>query len=89
MDRGVVAPGYVADLNLIARDELSLPPPEVVQDLPAGGERLIQKAAGYRMTIKNGVVTVEDGVLTGALPGRLVRGATAPGRPIAATPVLA
>lgn len=75
-DRGVVAPGYVADLNLIARDELALPPPEIVQDLPAGGQRLIQMARGYRMTIKNGVVTVEDGRLTGALPGRLVRGAT-------------
>jgi N-acyl-D-aspartate/D-glutamate deacylase len=84
MDRGVVAPGYIADLNLIARDELSLPPPQVVKDLPAGGKRLIQKAGGYRMTIKNGVVTVENGMLTGALPGKLVRGATTPARLFAA-----
>ncbi len=76
MDRGVIAPGHVADLNLIARDELSLPPPEIVTDLPAGGQRLVQKANGYRMTIKNGVVTVDGGTLTGALPGALIRGAT-------------
>jgi N-acyl-D-aspartate/D-glutamate deacylase len=77
LDRGVLAPGCVADINLIDRDELALPPPEMVQDLPAGGERLVQKALGYRATIKGGIVTVKDGELTGALPGKLVRGATA------------
>ncbi|MDB5687038.1 MAG: Amidohydrolase 3, partial [Rhizorhabdus sp.] len=76
-DRGVVARGYLADLNLLALDELALPPPEIVHDLPAGGMRLVQKARGYRATIKNGVVTLRDGVLTGALPASLVRGARA------------
>lgn len=77
MDRGVVAEGYRADLNLIALDELALPPPEVVVDLPAGGSRLVQKARGYRATIKNGVVTLRDGDLTGATPASLIRGARA------------
>jgi N-acyl-D-aspartate/D-glutamate deacylase len=74
LDRGVVATGYLADLNLIARDELGLPPPEIVHDLPAGGMRLVQNARGYRATIKNGVVTVRNGQLTGVLPASLIRG---------------
>ena len=73
----MVAEGYRADLNLIALDELALPPPEVVVDLPAGGSRLVQKARGYRATIKNGVVTLRDGDLTGATPASLIRGARA------------
>jgi len=73
-DRGVIAPGYLADINLIARESLNLPPPEIVQDLPAGGSRLLQAPSGYRMTIKRGQVTFRDGAHTGALPGRLVRG---------------
>ena len=76
-DRGVVARGYLADLNLIALDELALPPPEMVTDLPAGGLRLVQKARGYRATIKRGVVTMRDGELTGANPASLIRGAQA------------
>jgi N-acyl-D-aspartate/D-glutamate deacylase len=73
-DRGVIAPGYIADLNLIDYDALKLHQPEMVYDLPAGGKRLIQKAEGYRFTIKSGVVTFEDGAPTGARPGHLLRG---------------
>lgn len=72
-DRGVIAPGMLADLNLIAESELALPPPRMIHDLPAGGRRLLQGARGYRATIKRGVVTYRDGVATGALPGRLLR----------------
>ena len=74
LDRGVVAPGYLADLNLIELDALSLGPPEIVQDLPAGGTRLLQSAQGYRYTIKNGAVSFENGSWTGELSGRLLRG---------------
>jgi N-acyl-D-amino-acid deacylase len=73
-DRGVIAPGYMADLNLIDYDALRLHQPEMVYDLPAGGKRLVQKADGYRLTIKSGEVTFENGTATGALPGRLLRG---------------
>jgi N-acyl-D-aspartate/D-glutamate deacylase len=73
-DRGVIAPGYAADLNLIDYDALKLHQPEMTHDLPAGGKRLIQKADGYRFTIKSGVVTFENGVATGARPGHLLRG---------------
>ena len=76
-DRGVVAPGYRADLNVIDFDELALHQPEMVWDLPAGGKRLIQKADGYVATICAGEVTYEHGDHTGAMPGRLVRGAPA------------
>jgi N-acyl-D-amino-acid deacylase len=76
-DRGVIAPGYLADLNLIDLDALSLSPPEIVQDLPAGGTRLLQTAHGYRYTIKNGLVSFDNGEWTGELPGRLLRGAVA------------
>jgi N-acyl-D-aspartate/D-glutamate deacylase len=73
-DRGVVAPGYLADLNLIDFDALAVRPPQIVHDLPAGGSRLLQAVRGYRATIKRGHVTVLDGELTGERPGRLVRG---------------
>jgi N-acyl-D-aspartate/D-glutamate deacylase len=73
-DRGVVAPGKRADLNLIDFDQLRVTAPEVVYDLPAGGKRLVQKAEGYRHTFCAGVETLRDGAFTGALPGRLVRG---------------
>ena len=76
-DRGVIAPGYKADFNLIDYDGLRLEAPEMTYDLPAGGKRLVQKAQGYRMTINSGEVTFEDGEATGALPGRLIRGAKA------------
>lgn len=73
-DRGVVAPGKRADLNLIDFDRLRVRAPEVLYDLPAGGKRLVQRAEGYRHTFCAGVETVRDGEFTGALPGRLVRG---------------
>jgi N-acyl-D-aspartate/D-glutamate deacylase len=76
-DRGRIAPGLRADLNLIDWKALRLLPPEMAYDLPAGGKRLVQRAHGYRATLVAGVPVVEDGEPTGALPGRLVRGARA------------
>ena len=73
-DRGLVAPGKRADLNLIDLETLAMPVPQMVYDLPAAGQRLIQRAQGYRATLVAGEVTFEDGESTGALPGRLVRG---------------
>ena len=74
-DRGVIAPGYKADLNLIDFDKLRLEPPQMMYDLPAGGKRLIQKAKGYLWTMCAGEITYADGKHTGAMPGRLLRGA--------------
>lgn len=74
LDRGVIAPGYVADANVINIDALGAAPPRIVKDLPAGGRRLNQQATGYRATIKGGMVSFEDGRHTGVMPGRLVRG---------------
>jgi len=74
-DRGVIAVGYRADINVIDHDHLRLHAPEVVFDLPAGGRRLMQSADGYRLTMLAGEVVSRDGTATGALPGRLVRGA--------------
>jgi N-acyl-D-aspartate/D-glutamate deacylase len=74
-DRGVVAAGKKADLNVIDFDALRLLTPRMVHDLPAGGRRLVQGATGYTHTIVSGVVTRRDGVDTGARPGTLVRGA--------------
>ncbi len=73
-DRGVVAPGKKADLNVIDFDRLRVEAPVMKWDLPAGGKRLLQRATGYRATIVSGAVTYRDGEPTGALPGRLVRG---------------
>ena len=73
-DRGKLAPGYKADLNVIDFDKLGVEAPVMTWDLPAGGKRLLQKARGYRATIVSGAVTYRDGEATGALPGRLVRG---------------
>lgn len=73
-DRGLIAPGYRADLNVIDTANLTLHLPEVNYDLPAGGRRLMQKASGYTATILKGQVTHRDGDPTGARPGRLVRG---------------
>jgi N-acyl-D-aspartate/D-glutamate deacylase len=73
-DRGLIRPGYKADLNLIDFGALTLPVPQVRHDLPSGGRRLTQAAAGYRATIVSGTVTYRDGQATGELPGRLVRG---------------
>jgi len=76
-DRGLVQPGYRADLNVIDYGRLKLRAPEVAHDLPAGGRRLIQRADGYTATIVAGQVTYRDGTPTDALPGRLLRGAQA------------
>jgi N-acyl-D-aspartate/D-glutamate deacylase len=73
-DRGVLAPGYKADINVIDYDRLRVHHPEVRHDLPMGGRRLVQKITGYEATILSGVVVRRDGEPTGALPGRLVRG---------------
>ncbi len=74
-DRGLLKPGYRADVNLIDYGALSLGRPELVFDLPAGGRRLIQRAQGYVGTWVAGVQTMAQGQPTGALPGRLIRGA--------------
>ena len=76
-DRGVIAAGYKADLNVIDYDRLNVRVPEVVYDLPAGGRRLIQRADGYDVTIVSGVPVYRNGESTGNLPGRLVRGGRA------------
>jgi N-acyl-D-aspartate/D-glutamate deacylase len=76
-DRGLVATGYKADLNVIDYDRLRVRAPEVVYDLPAGGRRLIQRADGFDVTIVSGTPVNRNGEATGALPGRLVRGAQA------------
>jgi N-acyl-D-aspartate/D-glutamate deacylase len=76
-DRGLVAAGYKADINVIDYDRLRVRAPEVVYDLPAGGRRLIQRADGYEATIVSGIPVNRNGEATGALPGRLVRGARA------------
>jgi N-acyl-D-aspartate/D-glutamate deacylase len=74
LDRGVLAPGYRADLNVIDFERLTAHRPEIRFDLPAGGKRLVQAADGYVATIAKGEVTYEAGAATDALPGRLVRG---------------
>jgi len=74
-DRGMIRPGLRADLNLIDYNALTLLGPEVAYDLPAGGRRLIQRAEGYVATIVAGETTYRGGAPTGALPGRLLRGA--------------
>ncbi|MEZ4470215.1 MAG: amidohydrolase family protein [bacterium] len=72
-DRGTVAVGQKADLNVIDHQALRLHPPHLVADLPAGGKRLLQFADGYRATVVSGQIIARDGQLTGARPGRLVR----------------
>jgi N-acyl-D-aspartate/D-glutamate deacylase len=78
-DRGAVAPGMRADLNVIDLGRLSLHAPELAFDLPAGGKRFLQRAEGYLHTFVAGTETYASGEHTGALPGRLVRGATSRG----------
>jgi N-acyl-D-aspartate/D-glutamate deacylase len=73
-DRGVVAEGMKADLNVIDFDRLRCEPPVMSYDLPSGGKRLVQRARGYEATVAAGDVTYREGEATGALPGRLVRG---------------
>jgi N-acyl-D-aspartate/D-glutamate deacylase len=72
-DRGLLAPGYKADINVIDFERLRLRKPHVVYDLPAGGKRLMQRADGYRHTFVAGRETVRDGEHTGELPGKLLR----------------
>ncbi|MGA2210408.1 MAG: amidohydrolase family protein [Acidimicrobiales bacterium] len=74
LDRGVIAPGYRADLNVIDLEHLTVRAPTVHFDLPAGGRRLLQRADGYLHTFVAGTETYVSGEHTGALPGRLVRG---------------
>ncbi|MBO0727641.1 MAG: amidohydrolase family protein [Acidimicrobiaceae bacterium] len=74
-DRGLLAEGLKADINVIDFDHLALGMPYMAHDLPAGGARLLQGATGYVATIVSGQVTRRGGVDTGARPGRLVRGA--------------
>ena len=74
LDRGLVAPGLLADLNVIDLDALECTPPEIATDLPAGGRRLLQGARGYEWTVKRGTVTFDHGEHTGELPGVLLRG---------------
>jgi N-acyl-D-aspartate/D-glutamate deacylase len=73
-DRGVLAPGKKADINLIDFANLNLRAPETVYDLPAGGRRFVQRAEGYKYTIVSGEVVFRDGEPTGAMPGKVVRG---------------
>jgi N-acyl-D-amino-acid deacylase len=73
-DRGVLKPGYLADINVIDMANIKLGKPWLAFDLPAGGKRLLQKAEGYDYTIKSGRVTFKSGDLTDARPGGLIRG---------------
>jgi N-acyl-D-aspartate/D-glutamate deacylase len=73
-DRGRIAVGYKADLNVIDHDALRLHRPVIARDLPAGGRRLDQTADGYVATVVSGEVIAENGVPTAARPGKLVRG---------------
>ena len=76
-DRGVLAPGFKADINVIDFDRLMVHAPEVLYDLPSGGRRLVQRTEGYEATIVSGVPVYRNGEATNELPGRLVRGAKA------------
>ena len=76
-DRGTLEVGMKADLNLIDYDRLQLEAPEIIFDLPAGGRRMYQGATGYVATIVSGEVIMQDGEYTGAVPGKLIRGAQA------------
>jgi N-acyl-D-aspartate/D-glutamate deacylase len=73
-DRGLLAPGLLADVNVVDFDTLAIAPPEMAYDLPAGGRRLIQRSRGYRATVKSGVIVRRDDEATGERPGRLLRG---------------
>ena len=72
-DRGVLAPGMRADLNVIDFDTLSVNAPRMIYDLPAGGRRFVQEASGYRATIAGGSIVSENGMSTGRFPGKLMR----------------
>jgi N-acyl-D-aspartate/D-glutamate deacylase len=72
-DRGRLREGMRADINVIEHDRLRLGPPRMVQDLPAGGQRLLQPVSGYRATFVSGAQVVDNDEVTDARPGRLVR----------------
>ena len=74
-DRGLLAPGHLADVNVVDLDGLGLEAPEMAYDLPAGGKRLIQRAHGYLATVKSGAVVREQDQATGERPGGVLRGA--------------
>ena len=74
LDRGLLAPGLRADVNVIDYEGLGVDAPEIVHDLPSGARRLLQRAHGYRATVCAGTVTVVDDEFTGELPGSLIRG---------------
>jgi len=73
-DRGVLAAGMKADINIIDFENLNLRTPHIVNDLPAGGKRFLQRADGIKTTIVSGEIIYQDGEPTGAMPGKLVRG---------------
>ena len=74
LDRGLLAPGMKADINIIDFERLQLRTPRIVHDLPAGGKRFLQDADGLLATLVSGQLIYRNGEATGALPGRLVRG---------------
>jgi N-acyl-D-aspartate/D-glutamate deacylase len=74
-DRGVLAPGMKADVNVIDFEGLRIGLPEMVKDLPTGAGRLLQSVEGYEYTICSGQITYANGKPTGAMPGKLIRGA--------------
>ena len=74
MDRGLLAPGMRADVNVIDYDGLTFGPPRMAYDLPAGARRLVQKAQGYDATFVAGTQIVDHDEFTGELPGQLIRG---------------
>jgi len=74
LDRGLLAPGLRADVNVIDLDALAIDPPRMAWDLPTGARRFVQGSRGYRATIAAGEVVREDDEFTGARPGRLLRG---------------
>jgi N-acyl-D-aspartate/D-glutamate deacylase len=74
-DRGLLRAGMKADINILDYDNLRLRPPEIAYDLPAGGKRLLQRTDGIDATIVSGAIVYRHGEATGALPGRLLRGA--------------
>jgi N-acyl-D-aspartate/D-glutamate deacylase len=73
-DRGLLARGMKADINVIDFEQLNLQTPHIVHDLPAGGKRFLQNASGIIATIVSGQIIYRNGEATGALPGKLVRG---------------
>lgn len=83
-DRGLLAPGMKADVNIIDFENLKIKRPQMVYDLPANGRRLVQQAEGYVATIVNGEIIYENGTATGALPGKLIRGAQSAPQALAA-----